>query len=237
MRSRANSGLWGGIPLGFFEPIKSKIKRKQMKRSNLILLTALMLAWATPPSIAANIPLEKQILKLQPQADKNGDGKLSKAEEAGLHKMILKRFPQADQDGDGVLSIKEQRAVIRRAAARVKRNGRQNSDVKTLSRTLGNISDPEKTHLAKWGAKTPHMDRLASKGMLFANAHCAAPACGPSRSAIMSGIRPSTSSNFTVIIPSYDLVVVRRGLDKQPRRHGFGRWTSAAEVLKAFSHQ
>ena len=33
-------------------------------------------------------------------------------------------------------------------------------------------------------ARTPHMDRLASKGMVFTNAHCAAPACGPSRSAI-----------------------------------------------------
>ena len=45
-------------------------------------------------------------------------------------------------------------------------------------------------------AKTPQMDRLAAKGMLFANAHCAAPACGPSRSAIMSGSRPSTSGNY-----------------------------------------
>ncbi|MDP6525365.1 MAG: sulfatase [Kiritimatiellia bacterium] len=45
-------------------------------------------------------------------------------------------------------------------------------------------------------ARTPHMDKLASKGMVFLNAHCAAPACGPSRSAIMSGIRPSTSGNY-----------------------------------------
>jgi arylsulfatase A-like enzyme len=45
-------------------------------------------------------------------------------------------------------------------------------------------------------ALTPHMDRLASKGMVFRNAHCAAPACGPSRSALMSGIRPSTSGNY-----------------------------------------
>ena len=37
-------------------------------------------------------------------------------------------------------------------------------------------------------AQTPHMDALASKGMVFTNAHCAAPACGPSRAAIMSGI-------------------------------------------------
>jgi arylsulfatase A-like enzyme len=45
-------------------------------------------------------------------------------------------------------------------------------------------------------ARTPHMDQLASKGIVFTNAHCAAPACGPSRSAIMSGIRPSTSGNY-----------------------------------------
>ena len=45
-------------------------------------------------------------------------------------------------------------------------------------------------------ARTPHMDQLAAKGMVFTNAHCAAPACGPSRSAIMSGIRPSTSGNY-----------------------------------------
>jgi len=45
-------------------------------------------------------------------------------------------------------------------------------------------------------AKTPHMDQLASRGMVFTNAHCAAPACGPSRAALMSGIRPSTSGNY-----------------------------------------
>ncbi len=99
-----------------------------MKRTNLILIAALMLAWTTSPSIAASNPLEKQILKLQPQADKNGDGKLSKDEEAALNKMILKRFPRADSDGDGVLSNKEWQAVIRQATARVKRLGRQNSD-------------------------------------------------------------------------------------------------------------
>ena len=95
-----------------------------------------MQAWAISPSRAASNSLEKQILKLQPQADKNGDGKLSKAEETALTKMILKRFSRADADGDGVLSIKEQRAVIRRAAARVKRNGRQNSDVR-IGKTNG----------------------------------------------------------------------------------------------------
>lgn len=88
-----------------------------MKRTDLILFATLMLAWPMLPSMAADNPLEKQILKLQPQADKNGDGKLSKAEEAALNKRILKRFPQADKDGDGVLSNKEWQAVIRQADA------------------------------------------------------------------------------------------------------------------------
>ena len=38
--------------------------------------------------------------------------------------------------------------------------------------------------------KTPNMDRLAARGTLFSNAHCAAPVCNPSRAAVMSGLRP-----------------------------------------------
>jgi len=36
-------------------------------------------------------------------------------------------------------------------------------------------------------AITPNIDRLAGQGILFTNAHCAAPACKPSRAAIFSG--------------------------------------------------
>jgi len=44
--------------------------------------------------------------------------------------------------------------------------------------------------------KTPNLDRLARRGVSFANAHCAAPACNPSRAALMSGLRPSTSGIY-----------------------------------------
>ena len=91
-----------------------------MKRSNLILLTVLMLAWATLPLIAASNPLVKQIIKLQPQADKDGDGKLSNAEEAALIKMILRRFPRADANGDGALSDAEKLRLLERGEARMK---------------------------------------------------------------------------------------------------------------------
>lgn len=40
-------------------------------------------------------------------------------------------------------------------------------------------------------ALTPNIDRLAARGMLFTSAHCAAPACNPSRAAIWSGRMPN----------------------------------------------
>ena len=44
--------------------------------------------------------------------------------------------------------------------------------------------------------KTPHMDRLAKQGVLFENAHCPVPLCGPSRAAIMTGVSPSSSGIY-----------------------------------------
>jgi len=38
--------------------------------------------------------------------------------------------------------------------------------------------------------KTPNMDRLAKRGIVFSNAHCAATLCGPSRAAVFSGKQP-----------------------------------------------
>ena len=40
-------------------------------------------------------------------------------------------------------------------------------------------------------AHTPHLDELAARGVLFTNAHCASPACQPSRAAVFTGMRPS----------------------------------------------
>jgi iduronate 2-sulfatase len=44
--------------------------------------------------------------------------------------------------------------------------------------------------------KTPNIDRLASEGILFTNAHCQAPICGPSRASVMSGLRPSSTGIY-----------------------------------------
>lgn len=45
-------------------------------------------------------------------------------------------------------------------------------------------------------AKTPNIDRLAAQGMLFTNAHCQAPICGPSRASMLTGLYPHRTGNY-----------------------------------------
>lgn len=43
---------------------------------------------------------------------------------------------------------------------------------------------------------TPNIDAFAARGVTFSNAHCVAPACNPSRAALMSGMRPYSSGIY-----------------------------------------
>ncbi|MFN3168959.1 MAG: sulfatase [Phycisphaeraceae bacterium] len=45
-------------------------------------------------------------------------------------------------------------------------------------------------------ARTPNLDRLAERGVLFTNAHCQAPICRPSRTSFFSGLRPTTTGVY-----------------------------------------
>lgn len=45
-------------------------------------------------------------------------------------------------------------------------------------------------------ALTPNIDRLASRGVLFTNAHSQSPVCNPSRASFMSGLYPETTGIY-----------------------------------------
>ncbi len=56
--------------------------------------------------------------------------------------------------------------------------------VDDLKPLLGCYGDPH--------AKTPHIDRLAARSVLFERAYCNQAVCAPSRNALMTGLRPQT---------------------------------------------
>ena len=72
-------------------------------------------------------------------------------------------------------------------------------------------------------AKTPNIDAFANQGVLFEEAYCAAPLCSQSRTAIMTGLRPSTTGiygnlNWFRDLPKYKDWVT---LPQYFRNHGY----------------
>lgn len=46
--------------------------------------------------------------------------------------------------------------------------------------------------------RTPHLDRLAGRGVTFLNAHCQSPLCNPSRTSLLTGLRPTTTGVYAL---------------------------------------
>lgn len=59
-------------------------------------------------------------------------------------------------------------------------------------------------------ARTPNIDRLAKRGMIFANAHCQSPVCNPSRASLMSGLYPETSGIYFLSPPPSDSPLIMK---------------------------
>jgi len=83
-------------------------------------------------------------------------------------------------------------AIFGRAHAEEKPHRRPN----VLFIAVDDLNDWVRCMGGRAGVHTPNLDRLAARGALFTNAHCAAPACNPSRVAVMTGVRPSTSGVY-----------------------------------------
>lgn len=72
-------------------------------------------------------------------------------------------------------------------------------------------------------ARTPHIDALARRGTLFSNAHTQSPLCNPSRTSLMTGLRPSTTGIYG-LAPWFRDVEEWKEVVSLPRylaRHGY----------------
>jgi arylsulfatase A-like enzyme len=66
-------------------------------------------------------------------------------------------------------------------------------------------------------AKTPNIDRLAARGVVFTNAHCQSPVCNPSRASMMTSLYPATSGIY-FLNPDLRASPVARKATLMPRR-------------------
>ncbi|NUQ64282.1 MAG: sulfatase [Pirellulales bacterium] len=51
-------------------------------------------------------------------------------------------------------------------------------------------------YLGNQQVKTPNLDRFAARGVCFTRGYCASPCCNPSRTALLTGLRPGTSGVY-----------------------------------------
>lgn len=63
---------------------------------------------------------------------------------------------------------------------------------------------------------TPHMDALAKRGRVFANAHCAVPVCSASRASVMSGVAATTHGSYE-LGPGYEQLPALRDVPTMQR--------------------
>jgi len=71
--------------------------------------------------------------------------------------------------------------------------------------------------------RTPNLDRLAARGVLFTQAHCAAPLCNPSRASLLTGLVPSSTGVYRNSQPFRKSTLGRDAitLPQYMRAHGY----------------
>jgi len=83
---------------------------------------------------------------------------------------------------------------------------------------------------------TPNIDRLAAKGVLFSNAHSAGTMCCPSRTSVITGLRPTTTGVYKNADTPLDLYKSKRTLNKHFKENGYFV-AGAGKILHKFHYE
>lgn len=70
-------------------------------------------------------------------------------------------------------------------------------------------------------ARTPHMDAIAARGVVFERAYCQQAVCGPSRASLLTGLRPDTIRVYDLTTPFRRAVPDAVTLPQLFRKHGY----------------
>ena len=84
---------------------------------------------------------------------------------------------------------------------------------------------------------SPNIDRLAKLGVKFERAYCQFPLCSPSRTSIMTGLRPDTTQVYD-LQKHFRTVMVTKSFQRSFRSSSFGTrcsFTARKKLLKALS--
>lgn len=83
---------------------------------------------------------------------------------------------------------------------------------------------------------TPNIDRLAAKGVLFSNAHSVATMCCPSRTSVITGLRPTTTGVYNNTDTPLELYESKRTLNRHFKENGYFV-AGAGKILHKFHYE
>ena len=161
---------------------------------------------------------------------------------AELHSKLLEYLNQVDAAIPGPGDLEKQKEKKKRKKLKAAASSRDESkSVVASPKPPPNILFISVDDLNDWigcmgghpQTRTPNIDRLAASGTLFTNAHCPAPACNPSRTAIMTGISPHKSGLYSNRQKMRELLPAAELMPKYFSRHGY--WSAGSgKILHYF---